>query len=588
MKHEFFIQINPITGTAYYQLNQQPLSSKSQLRQCATEHFFHWYQKLPELLYSEINDDYAVKVECLPLEYFLLSAVFHKIPECYGLSFISIKEPYPIEQRYTWLKEVSSTLSFNPSKIPNFSLLEDEISSTPSAFLTTIYQTLPTLWKNQCIFTSSQVNIWVLHQTSGITVDEVLTLSSVTPHDLILYETSATPSIELKKIPVLYLPRQELTEFLIQWINIMVFAPYLVSCQSQLEKLNKSADFFTNAKIQMLTQREPVVQLKIPSRIERQTFVSLDLEEFPLSNLSLKVSDPSVVTQRGNKLYALKDGNIIIDIISSSGVTLQSKKLQVFSVNRVTSITLSSPNGNHILAGDTFSVHASYTPANAVNLSKAIWTASPDGILRHNGNGQFTALKAGICDVRLTVEQVSQELALQVLSLPTDLKLPAEVKLKCNHPPVIFHASFVPSSSACKDILISMQDTSVAQWEPVNKCIIPIKEGTTKLEISVLDTNDHVILKKECPVIVLPEQDIITPSITLSLSLACVLLACLTYPTLFYFIALFFSFFLALSNFCINGKQITKQHASKQPKIEFAISTIIAIATLILIILIFI
>lgn len=588
MKHEFFIQINPITGTAHYQLNQQPLSSKSQLRRCATEHFLRWYQELPELLYSEINDDYTVKVECLPLEYVLLSAVFYKIPECHGLSFVSIKEPYPMEQRYTWLKEVLATLSFNPSKIPVFSLLEDGASSTPSAFLTTIYQALPTLWKKQCIFTPSQVNIWVLHQTSGITVDEVLRLSSVTPYDLILCETSATPSVELKKIPVLSLPRQKFTEFLMQWVNIMVLAPYLVSCQSQLERLNKAADFSTNARIQMLTRREPVVQLNIPSRMERQTFVPLDLEEFPLSSLSLKVSDPSVVTQKGDKLYALKDGDVVIEIISSSGTTLQSKKLQVFSVNRVTSIALSSPNGNHVLVGDTFSVHASYTPANAVNLSKAIWTASPDGILRHNGNGQFTAIKAGICDVRLTIEQVSQELALQVLPLPTDLTLPAEVKLKYNHPPVIFHASFVPSSSACKDIRVSMLDASVAQWDPVNKCIIPIKEGTTKLEISVLDTNDHVILKKECPVIVLPEQDIITPSITLSLSLACILLACLTYPNLLCFIALFSSLFLALSNSCVNGNRIVKQCASKQHKIEFAISTVVAVTILILIILIFI
>lgn len=94
VKHIFDMKVSPYTRTADLWLDGQRLSSQSQLQVCEIDPLSNWYQDLPELLYSEVNDDYALRVQCLEIEYLMLTAVFANRRECTDLSHTALVRKY--------------------------------------------------------------------------------------------------------------------------------------------------------------------------------------------------------------------------------------------------------------------------------------------------------------------------------------------------------------------------------------------------------------------------------------------------------------------------------------------------------------
>ena len=122
MQNIFDIKIYPYTGTAGIMLNSHALSPKSQLRICSAGNFFDWYERLPDLLYAEVNDEYEVRLGCPELEYRILEAVFGTKPECRGLTYTPDAAVYSMEDRITWMEDAARNLGVNIPEIPGFSL----------------------------------------------------------------------------------------------------------------------------------------------------------------------------------------------------------------------------------------------------------------------------------------------------------------------------------------------------------------------------------------------------------------------------------------------------------------------------------
>ena len=122
MPYQLTLKINPITLTGQVLLNQQPFAAQSPLRICETHSFFDWYPDLPNLLFSEVNDDYILTVEGPDLSLAILHAVFSAVPQCRSLIRIPRQLHYSMELRYRWLTAAAAKLNISLPKVPRFSI----------------------------------------------------------------------------------------------------------------------------------------------------------------------------------------------------------------------------------------------------------------------------------------------------------------------------------------------------------------------------------------------------------------------------------------------------------------------------------
>lgn len=514
MLYQLTLKINPITLTGQVLLNQQPFAAQSPLRICGTHSFFDWYPDLPNLLFSEVNDDYTLTVEGPDLALAILHAVFSAVPQCRSLIRIPRQLHYSMELRYRWLTAAAAKLNISLPKVPRFSI---QSGTRDSGTALAASGQLPPFYHSLCANTPMQVNIW-LEPPAG----------QSTPCDLVLVGGSGADTILPGGSPLLHLASSDRTSIITEWVDRMILAPYLFQCRSLLLQGMKKAGFETRAQVQMICRDEPWVELQVPSRMEVGTSAKIQYQKFPTDNLRLTVTDPTVLSVSGSDLLARKPGNTSLIISTENGAELRRSTIQIYKVNRVTSIALQLPNAV-FLVNETFAVMPSYTPTNPDNLSQAQWSTAPTGILTHLGNGRFRTASSGKCSITLTVESVSQTINMEVFPTPTLLQLPHNIRVKLNHTPASVHAVLQPSGSRCQTIQYRISDPSIAVWDPGLKAVRPIAEGSTELEAAVIGANGTCLFTQKCPVTVLPEKDIVTLPTMLTLAFCCTVLSFLSY-----------------------------------------------------------
>lgn len=559
MPHQLTLKINPITLTGQVLLNQQPFAAQSPLSICGTHSFFDWYHDLPKLIFSEVNDDYNLTIEGPDLPIAMLYAVFSAVPECCSLTHISRQLHYSMELRYQWLTTAVAKLNITLPKVQFFSI---QSGTGASGAATAAISQLPPFYRSFCVNTQTQVNIWL--EAPG---------RQTAPCELILSSSSGADTILAGGSPLLHRASSDWTKLITEWIDRMILAPYLFLCQSQLLSRMKNAGFETRAQIQMICRDEPWVEIQLPLRMEVGTFAKIQRQEFPSGNLRLTVSDPSILSINGSYLQALKPGTTSLIVYSENGVELRKSSIQIYRVNRVTSIALQLPR-SEFLVNETFSVTPSYTPANPDNLAKAQWSTTPSGVLTHLGNGRFRTAAPGKCSITLKVESVSQIIDVEVFPTPTSLQLPYDIRIKLNHAPVSCHATLLPSGSRCQNIRCHTTDPSIAVWDPSLKAVRPIAEGKTELEAAVIGANGTCLFKQKCPVTVLPEKEIVTLPTMLTLAVCCTVLSILSYcaSSPFYIYLLLVSCICSVASIITNATACFRRQAASSNKLILFLS----------------
>ena len=561
----FDIKIYPYTGTAGITLNSRALSPKSQLRICSAGNFFDWYKGLPDLLYAEVNDGYEVRLSCPEMEYRILEAVFGTKPECQGLTYTPDAAAYSMEHRITWMKDAARNMGVTLPEIPGFSLrmLPDD----PSA-RSRVGSSLENIYRARCTRQEEAVNIWIASREH----QDLCESSIRSGRDLIIVpEGGSGLRVELgsRGLMVKTDPGR-IAGAVMQWVDLAVLAPFLMSGREKLRRLNGNLSFQDEARIQMLTREDPVVRSRIPDRIETGNFTDIALDGFPSGSLSLKISDPGILIPKEGRLLAGKTGTADIEIISERGTVLLTQTIEVYSVKRVASVSLSLPGGNTVLDGDTFTVSASLSPADAVNKNKARWTCDP-AVLKDLGGGRFKALAPGKHAVTLTVENVHCSVTVNVAALCTDIQMAPSLQAKVKKTTAPFHASVLPAGSACKRIDVRITDQSIASWNGNKKEVVPVSEGDTELVVTAYDADGNIAAQKKCRVTVLPEEDVVTPAELPTLLAACTIIAALTAGTRFLPSVLWVGLGLSIVEIVKNLQPVLKKCAVDDNKLELAV-----------------
>ena len=521
MSHLFDLKINQITGNADILLDGSGLASQSQLRTCSIDNFFKWYRSLPSMLIAEVNDDYELNVECCDVQFCLLNAALSQSPYCRSINYKPARTKYSIEERLGWMIDASKELGVTLPPVPSISLSNTDSDSRKQI------DSLPDRYRKVLNTGTAAFNIMVVSNSKeaascmkrNIVADDVVIIVDNSVQDM---------SVRIDKCPVFLSNTNDFLTVIKQWIDLNLFIPYIEYGHYLLSNSKKKTSFLCEAKVKMLIRDQPIVKSKIPDQIECGQIVAIELDEFPSSTLSLHISDPSVLVQNGANLRALKTGAVDLSILSETGENLCNQKISVFYVDRVKSIDLHLPDGKNVLEGQSFRVIPTFHPSTAQNTNKAVWTTS-SGILQNKGAGVYKAINAGKCTITLTIENVAKSIDINVYPLPKDIGMPSDLKVRVNKTDAAFSASLLPKGSACKSIEIRIKDTNIASWDPQQKKVIPISEGTTELIVSGYDSNGQVIVQKSCRVDSLPEKETITPPFFPTLSILCLILAALTY-----------------------------------------------------------
>ena len=574
MMYHFRIIIDPIWGTANITLNQQAVSTQSQLQVCSAHNFFDWFNNLPNMFFSEVNDNYSVTVESITLQYELLRIVFSTVNECQSLNHIKKELTYSVEQRFAWLSEVSSKTCSSLPEVPCFSILS---TKGPLSFTRTVIESMPAFYRKFWKVNANRVNIWLAAKDGLTSIPD----DTITDYDIILCEDVQGKRNQTHSVPILYIEKSAWATIIKEWADQMIFIPYLIHCQEIIKQHKKASSFEIDSRVQMLTRDEPYVLFSLPQRVEVGTTCPIRINEFPPSSLCLKTSDPNCIVQQKDHLLAKQPGRAVVSLVSEKGSVLQRNNVEVFSVIRVTSINLKSGKGNTLLLGDSFSIQATCLPQGAENLAKAVWTVSPDHILKNQGNGCFSTCSPGKCTVSLTIESVSQSIQLNVVPLCRDIQLPSEIKVKAKAAPYRVSASLLPTGSACREIRCSVADKKIAQWDSNIKSLVPLSEGSTSLEAVAIGPLGNVLFVKSCPVTILPEKDIINPPTLVTLAICCAILSLLTSNSVFGHVTLLACGVLGSITGIINWIPVIKHQCTLSNKIQAVIATICVVFSIV-------
>lgn len=514
MNHIFDMKINPYVGNAEVFLDGQSISAQSQLRICATENFFNWYVNAPSLLYAEVNDKYELRVQGNDIQYCLLRTIFAYSKECINIKYIPFKSRYSIQQRIEWMCDVSKELGIQTPQIPRYSLTMKSDIVSP-------------FYKQYCVSSGGALTIYVVYEECEI---ESCLSQGVDKDDLIILidECNKVCEAKIRNCPVIKTNIHSLKAVIEQWLDLMIFTPFLAYGYKVLTQSGKKGSFSCEAKKLMLIREDPVIRSNIVNKVEVGHSIRISIDEFPQTSLSLRISNTSVLKQQGDFLIAICPGKTRVDIISERGTVLSSQNINVYHINRVTDINLTVPGGPNVLLGDTIKITVDWKPTNAENLNNAVWSCDTNGVLKNIGSGTFKAEKDGKCTITLAIENVKKSVVITVMKKPTDIQMPNEVKVKLNKTTALFSASLIPVGSACKSMDVRVGNSQIARWNQKKKEISPVSEGTTELIVSGYDSKGQIVVQKKCKVIVLPEKDVITPPTVPTLMVVCIVLAVLT------------------------------------------------------------
>ncbi len=524
MKNHFDIHIDRYWNTATVMLDHVLVPQYSPLARCATAPVETWIQDLPTMLFREVNSDYTLRIFCHPYLRYFLKSLFEKEPMCKDVQTYSEQQTFSTASRLSWAKEAASELKYiMPKRAPIVITAE----YTLQANIHSLSQ-LAAMDTSLFSFTSGKSGTVHLIQS----IKELCNFSHATLREIAYCITDDEINVNMQqRMPVVFGRIEDFPQFLKDYYDYSFDRPYLLSAHSELlaRCSNNLIPFSTRAKIDMIMKDTPSVQLTVPGRVELGNIVNYKIESFPNANLQIESVTPGIVSSKGGKIVASTVGKTMLQVYGGRHELVAEREIEVFAVNRVTSIRLSTvTNETTFLQGCTIIINASFTPANAENLHLAKWSVSNPKVLSLVGSGVFDAVGFGSCRITLSVERASAYIDISVLQQATDIHLPVVINLKVNATPFKLTGQLLPAGAACKDIVCRVIDPSIAGWNSGSKSVSPVSEGTTKLEVTLTNAQNRVVQRKFCVVNVLPSKTVVTPEPSMAFLGLCAFFVLLT------------------------------------------------------------
>lgn len=536
----FEILEDPFTLCARVTVNGTPVSPLSALFRCAGEPLLCWCDQLPVWLYAESNSPYSVSFAGGKLEGMILQEILRGDANCVGCQIRGIDLGFDTHTRARAAADLCA--SHRPQQ-PSPSPASLRFAARQAALLPALVDKVRSCLQSSADWQPDGLAQWsslpgcswapcLREGPAGSTA--VCVTEDCQPDDLPSPPSGASEYWAMYRIVprtaytflgirgtqrrlfVFEGPLHLLAGFALEWVTAVSCLPALGRLATDLEPA-LGQDFDTQARLNLLRGTLPMISVDVPSQMEAGCSHPIQLKKYPDVPIAVSFSNTSVLRLSGQTLHAVSAGSCTVTFSSGSAV-LRRCQVNVVVICRVQSIRLSLPPSLQPTPGDSFSVQSTCLPAQAQNLSAAVWSVSPAGFLRSLGGGKFTALQPGRCTVTLTIEAVHASISVTVYACAAGLCLPSAISLRMNHPAQPVYYTIQPPGALPCPVSGRTTDASVAVYDPTLRALTPCAEGTTTLELTMQGKGGPVYAS--CPVQVLPEKDPITPPV---LSAVCVL-----------------------------------------------------------------
>ncbi len=426
MKYTYYLTYSCYENKLNILLNNAPLSPNSAALQYMDEPFYIWYDKIFDVLYKEIDEDYQVVYMGRPEE----AAILHRYVKKKGGCVELIQKEFPLKQSLqeriiglSRLIKQNHLHQLPPVQMNAVFLGEEELLSSYGEDIDALQ-----IGNIYCKTTFSAIAYTDRHRLSK--GDIVFLLAS----DL---EEADKKAASMGNCPYLFLLIEEMKEGFQKaeknrfYYGISkdtfanaVFAGFLLfplaecfsAYASAMLKVREKDDLYYQMK--SLLAVRPVIRMNVEKKVEYGCSLPIDIQVYPsgheIPELVFEYQLPGIVSCTSKELLGNKTGKTKVRAYEKGSTDLIAAfEVEVYKRNRITSLVLSEHN-LVMGTGERKEISCEYLPADADNVEKITWTSGDPSVVCVDKNGVIHALSTGSCEIICSAEGVTSRCRITV------------------------------------------------------------------------------------------------------------------------------------------------------------------------------
>ena len=458
------------------------------------EPLYKWSDKLLDLLYREIEEDYELHFTAREEESQIISLKAQNYIHCTRFVAYQPQINKSLQDRMLGLsrliKENHITtlppLTINATFIGNSKTLNEfkediDQLEIKNQFVSVSFSTLQR--ESVSSLRENDLPIYLMDRTSDNQMPEI----AFTKYAFMCVLSDKTELLGIKNRICSYaFQREEFFDVIFRCFLLFPLAEAFSSYARALLQCIRQPD--TQLRIRELLAEKPILNITTEREIELGTSVPLRITSSPVGfktpELAFQYQPDGIVECTQQRITAIKAGDVVVFVFEKGeaepSATLH---LTVIKRNRIRVITLSDYS---LLMGkgDSYTISMEFEPDDADNVSKIQWYSDNENIAKVD-NGYVQTVGIGECTIWCAAEKVSTNCHVVCKPYLSDIILPAELQheevVLCLGEKIPLNIQCVPVDSIDGKLKISSSNLLVVTIE--NNCLVAGGLGTSVISI---------------------------------------------------------------------------------------------------------
>ena len=484
---------------------KQCLSSSSTIMQFMNEPIYKWADKLLELLYQEIEEDYELHFTARKEEALILSLQAKQYPHC--IRFTAFQPPInsSLQERILGLSRLIKENRLYDLPRANIkavfvgrdrilSELREDISrlEIKNQFVSVSFVTLH--WEQRAELLEDDLPIYLWDQLP----ENTNVAEGRAKYAFSCIFSDKTELLGMNNRVCSYsFRREEFFDVIFKCFLLIPLVEVFSSCAKWLSQHISSP--LVQKKIQELLAEKPIVNICAEEQIEQGTSTPLHIDIVPSGakppELSFQYQPSGIVECSQQWITALKTGSTSVLVFEKGEVDpIATLRLNVIKRNRISRITLSEYS-LLLGEGDSYTISKEYEPSDADNIHMIQWYSDNDKVATVD-NGHVMAVGTGECTIWCAAEKVSINCRVKCKPYLSDIVLPPDLlqgeltlclgeriplKIKCIPEDAIDGIVKVTSNNL---LIATIEDNSIIACG-LGSCVISIESSRGRIRKSI-------------------------------------------------------------------------------------------------------
>lgn len=445
------------------------------LIQYADEDIWIWHNKILNMIYSELRDDFYIRFIGSPLDAEILKYHCNIHENCIGFEVVEFVIKDSLQKRLGTLNQflkkndiVSYTRTIFDALfvIPqNMQMYMEDIASIDinNLFCSTYVRIFNE--KDRKFDNTANAYLFVLSLDVSEGLELISKFNSMNPIFLI-YVGKRTKIIQVTDTVVVC----ETTENnLISTIfNCFLWLPLVKAFRACYSSVQKSLGQIDTLK--KIIAVDPIIKISVETKLEvgKSNPIRVTFEppvKFP-PRISFKVLNEMIASTDDIAIYGKQVGSTKLEAYYyGSRKPFETFIIEVFKRNRIKKLILS--DDELVLGiGDTKRIYCDYSPVDADNVQSITWSSTDESVVSVEKNGLLKCHNEGICRIICTAENVSAQCQCKVKPYLQEIKitLPDDKDTLTLEPMQEYDLPIIvtPNDSIDSQLLISSSDYNIA------------------------------------------------------------------------------------------------------------------------------